>query len=68
MDWIRQDKYHFESGNKQYRIAITYSREQCIYTAWRRENLHGETVWLPILYTRDLSMAQQACEEDSNAR
>ena len=68
MDWIRQDKCHFESDSKQYRISIVYSREKCIYAAWRRAIRDREVIWLPILYTPDLSAAQRVCEEDCNVR
>ncbi len=66
MDWIRRDRYHFESDNGKYRISVTHVREQNVYTAWRRETRHGQTVWLSILYTRDLPQARQACEEGLN--
>lgn len=66
MDWMRRDRYYFESDNGKYRISIAYVSEQCVYTAWRCGIRHGETVWSSILYTRDLSQAQQACEEDLN--
>lgn len=65
MDWIRRDPYYFESGNGQFRVSITYTRKQRIYTAWRRCVMDGEIVWSPILYTRDLPEAQRVCEEDS---
>ena len=66
MDWIRQDKYHFESDSKQYRISIAYVQEKRIYTAWRRTIRDRDVAWIPILYTPDLSVAQRVCEEDSN--
>ncbi len=66
MDWIRRDRYHFESDNGKYRISVTCVREQCVYTAWRRETRNGQTMWSPILYIRDLFQARQACEEDLN--
>lgn len=42
MDWIRRERYYFESDNGKYRISIAYVREQCIYTAWRCKTRHGE--------------------------
>lgn len=68
MDWMQPDRYYFESANGKYRISITYTRQEPVYTAWRRGVLRGETVWSPILYTRDLSEARRACEEDLNAK
>ena len=62
MDWIRQDKYHFESDCGKYRVSIAHVRERCVYTAWRRVVQDTREVWLVILYTPDLSAAQRACE------
>ena len=65
MDWTQRSDYFLESKDGKYRISKASVRQKWVYTAWKRTVRDNETVWMSLLYTKDLHAAHAACEEDA---